>query len=241
MRNTPYPGGILIKSFKCVLTNWDYIYNLCRNISKEIKNSGYEPDIIIALARGGWFAGRVLCDFLGLDDLSSLKIEHYIGAAAIDTGEPYIRYPISDGVIENKKVLIVDDIVDTGESMLSAKVYVEGRNPKEVRTASLQYLGSSKIDPDYVGERLEDWSWIVYPWNFMEDMISILTKCMRKDTRKFWSLEDLKHSLYVNHALDPVVFEITQPGRIPEVLEEMVRICRISSEIINGKKFWKLI
>ena len=214
---------------------------MCRNISKEIKNSGYEPDVIIALARGGWFAGRVLCDFLGLDDLSSLKIEHYVGAPAIDSGEPYIKYPLSDGVIEGKRVLIVDDIVDTGESMLSAKAYVKVRNPLEVKTASLQYLGSSKIDPDYVGERLEDWAWMVYPWNFMEDMISILTKCMRKDAKKLWSLEDFKHSLYINHAIDPVVFEITQPGRIPEVLEEMERVRRIGSEILNGKKYWKLL
>lgn len=241
MHRVSDPGGFFIESFRCVLTNWDYIYNLCRNISREIKNSGYEPDVIIALARGGWFAGRVLCDFLGLDDLSSLKIEHYIGSAAIDTGEPYIRYPLSDNVIEGKKVLIVDDIVDTGESMISAKIYVEGRSPKEVRTASLQYLGSSKIDPDYVGERLEDWAWIVYPWNFMEDMISILTKNMRKNPHKLWSLEDLKHSLYTNHALDPVVFEITQPGRLPEVMEEMDRIRRTSSEVIDGKKYWKLL
>ncbi|RXA19784.1 phosphoribosyltransferase [Methanosarcina sp. MSH10X1] len=224
-----------------MLTNWDYIYNLCRNVSTEIKRSGYEPDVIIALARGGWFAGRVLCDFLGLDDLSSLKIEHYVGTAAIDTGEPYIRYPLSDNVMEGKKVLIVDDIVDTGESMLSAKAYVESRNPTEVRTASLQYLGSSKINPDYVGERLEDWAWIVYPWNFMEDMISILTKCMRKDPKKPWSLEDLKHSLYLNHALDSVVFEITQPGRLSEVMEEMERVRRVSSEIINGKTHWRLL
>lgn len=224
-----------------MLTNWDYIYSLCRNISTQIKRSGYEPDVIIALARGGWFAGRVLCDFLGLDDLSSLKIEHYIGDTAIDTGEPYIRYPLSSNVMEGKKVLIVDDIVDTGESMLSARAYVENHNPTEVRTASLQYLGSSKIDPDYVGERLEDWAWIVYPWNFIEDMTSILTKCMRKDPKKLWSLEDLKHSLYINHDLDPIVFEITQPERLPEVLEEMERVHRVNSEIINGKKHWKLL
>ena len=214
---------------------------MCRNVSNEIKRSGYEPDVIIALARGGWFAGRVLCDFLGLDDLSSLKIEHYVGTAAIDTGEPYIRYPLSNNVMEGKKVLIVDDIVDTGESMLSARAYVESRNPTEVRTASLQYLRSSKIEPDYVGERLEDWAWIVYPWNFMEDMISILTKCMKKDPKKPWCVEDLKHSLYMNHALDSVTFEITQPGRLPEVLEEMERVRRVSSEMVNGKKHWRLL
>ncbi|AKB73517.1 Xanthine-guanine phosphoribosyltransferase [Methanosarcina lacustris Z-7289] len=125
--------------------------------------------------------------------------------------------------------------------MISAKNYVEGKNPREVRTASLQYLGSSKIEPDYVGERLEDWAWIVYPWNFLEDMISILTKSMRKYPKKLWSLEGLKHSLYVNHALDPVVFEITQPGRLPEVLEEMVRIHRTSYEVIDGNGYWKLL
>jgi hypoxanthine phosphoribosyltransferase len=125
--------------------------------------------------------------------------------------------------------------------MINAKVYVEGMNPKEVRTASLQYMGSSKIDPDYVGERLEDWAWIVYPWNFMEDMISILTKNMRKEPQKRWSLEDLKQSLYINHALDPVVFEITQPGRLPEVLEEMDRVHRTTSYIIEGKKYWQLL
>jgi hypothetical protein len=72
-------------------------------------------------------------------------------------------------------------------------------------------------------------------------MISILTKCMRKDPKKFWNLEDLKHSLYINHALDSVVFEITQPGRLPEVLEEMERVSRVSSETINGEKHWRLL
>lgn len=210
-------------------------------MSKDIKRSGYEPDVIIALARGGWFAGRVLCDFLGLDDLTSLKIEHYVGAAAIDTGTPHVRYPLADSAVKGKKVLIVDDIVNSGESMLSAVAHVAERKPREIRTASLQYVGSSKLDPDYVGERLEDWAWIVYPWNFMEDMVSILSKCMRKDPNKRWDLTAFKHSLYTNHSLDPVVFEITQPGRLPEVLEEMERIGRVSSEAVDGKKYWKLL
>ncbi|MDD4497175.1 MAG: phosphoribosyltransferase [Methanosarcinaceae archaeon] len=233
--------GLITESFKCVLTNWDYIYNLCRNVSKEIKLSGYEPDVIIALARGGWFAGRVLCDFLGLDDLTSLKIEHYVGTEAIDTGEPYIRYPLSEEVVEGKRVLIVDDIVDTGESMFSAKTYVEALKPAEVRTASLQYLSCSKIEPEYVGELLEEWVWIVYPWNFMEDMISILGKCMRTDPSGKWDLEALKSVLFRNHSLHPVTFEIAQPGRLIEVLEEMERVGKVSSGIREGKRYWKLL
>ena len=75
----------------------------------------------------------------------------------------------------------------------------------------------------------------------MEDMISILTKCMKKDPKKRWNLEDIKHSLYINHAIDPIVFEITQPGRIPEVLEEMERVSRISSVKISGKQYWQIL
>jgi hypoxanthine phosphoribosyltransferase len=224
-----------------VLTNWDYIYDLCRKVSKDIKHSGYEPDIVIALARGGWCAGRVLCDFLGLNDLTSLKMEHYVGPVAIDLGTPYVKYPLADYVVRGKKVLIVDDIVNSGESMLSAVAHVAERSPLEIKTASLQYVGSSKFDPDYVGERLRDWAWIIYPWNFMEDMISILNKCMKKNPEKRWDLPALKCSLYMNHSIDHIVFEITQPGRLSEILEEMERKGMISSENINGKKYWKLI
>lgn len=224
-----------------MLTNWDYIYNLCRNISKEIKLSGYEPEVIIALARGGWFAGRVLCDFLGLDDLTSLKIEHYVGTVAINTGQPHIRYPISEEVVEGKRVLIVDDIVDTGGSMLSAKTYIETMKPAEVRTASLQYLSCSKIEPKYIGEILEEWVWIVYPWNFMEDMISILGKCMKTDPSGKWDLESLKSVLFTNHSLHPVAFEIAQPGRFIEILEEMERVGKVSSKFMGEKRYWKLL
>jgi len=47
------------ENIKCTVTNWDYIYGLCRDLSASVVESGYEPDAIVALARGGWFAGRV--------------------------------------------------------------------------------------------------------------------------------------------------------------------------------------
>jgi hypothetical protein len=75
----------------------------------------------------------------------------------------------------------------------------------------------------------------------MEDMISILAKCMKKYSKKHWSLEDIKHSLYINQGLDSIVFEITQPGRIPEVLEKMEKVSRISSETICGKQYWQIL
>jgi hypoxanthine phosphoribosyltransferase len=225
--------------FKCVITNWDYIYDLCRNVADQIKDSGYQPDMIIALARGGWFGGRVLCDFLGLDDLTSLKIEHYIGTA-LAGNEPMIRYPLADDCVKGKNVLIVDDIADTGKSLLHSREYVMQQNPKEVRTATLQYLECSAFDPDYCGERLEEWAWVVFPWNFMEDMIDIISRLMSKESRQSWDIPSIRHGLYVHHSLDSFSFEIAQPGRLPEIMAEMTRRGIAKQTVENGIYSWGL-
>jgi hypothetical protein len=208
--------------FNCTVTNWEYIYGLCRDVSDDVKDSAFEPDVIVALARGGWFAGRCICDFLGMDDLTSLKMEHYVGTAQ-KAGEPEVRYPMPEGSVEGKDVLIIDDIADTGGSIKRADEYVNDRNPGEVRTATLQLLGTSEFDPDYVGERLEEWAWIVYPWNFIEDMIDLVSGVMDKADAETFEKADIRHYLAEYHDLQRIEMEIAQPGRLDEVLAEMDR------------------
>lgn len=231
---------VLPDKFKCVITNWDYIYDLNRIVADKIKSSGYRPDIIIALARGGWFAGRVLCDFLGMNDLTSLKIEHYVGTAAAG-GQPEIKYPLSDNSVTGKNVLIVDDIMDTGKSMIHAKEYVRSLGPKQIKTAALQYLYTSEMMPDYLGEKVEEWAWIVYPWNFMEDMMDIIGKLLVKEKKEVFSIEDIRSGLYRYHMIDPISFEIAQPGRLYEVMAEMERIGIVKAKSINGSTGWSFL
>jgi hypoxanthine phosphoribosyltransferase len=222
--------------FKCTITNWEYIYGLCRDVSDEVKESEFEPDVVVALARGGWFAGRCLCDFLGLDDLTSLKMEHYVGTAE-KSGEPEIRYPMPEGSVEDKNVLIIDDIADTGGSIQRAHEYVQDRAANEIRTATLQLLGTSEFDPDYVGEYLEDWTWVVYPWNFIEDMVDLLSGVMEKDDDGPYTREELRDLLASYHGIDRIGMEIAQPDRLDEVLEEMVRRDVL---VKAGSDEWKL-
>jgi len=231
---------VLPDKFKCVITNWDYIYDLCRHVSNDVKRSGYQPDTIIALARGGWFAGRVLCDFLGLNDLTSLKIEHYVGTANAGGG-PAIRYPLADKAVEGKKVLIVDDICDTGKSIVHSKEYVSEQNPADIRTAVLQYLYTSEVKPDYIGEELEEWGWIVYPWNFIEDMIDIISRLMAKEKLDEWTIQKIRSGLLKYHNIDPISFEIAQPDRLDEILAEMVRRGIVKTRNVSGEKTWKYI
>jgi len=212
----------LPEEFKCTITNWEYIYDLCREVSEAVKAAEFEPDVVVALARGGWFAGRCLCDFLGLDDLTSLKMEHYVGTAA-KSGEPTVRYPMPEGSVEGKYVLVIDDIADTGGSISRAHEYVTDRDPGEVRTATLQLLGTSEFEPDFVGERLDEWAWIVYPWNFIEDMVDLISGVMAKADADTFTGEDVRDLLASYHQIERIEMEIAQPGRLEEVLAEMER------------------
>jgi hypothetical protein len=212
----------LPEDFKCTITNWDYIYSLCRDVSTDVKRDAFEPDVVVALARGGWFAGRCLCDFLGLDDLASLKMEHYVGTAQ-KADEPQVRYPMPEGSVADKDVLIIDDIADTGGSIRRAEEYVEERDAGEVRTATLQLLQTSEFEPDYVGENLEEWAWMVYPWNFIEDLIDIISGDMERADQDSFSKADIRHYLTEYHDVARIQMEIAQPNRLGEVLTEMER------------------
>jgi hypoxanthine phosphoribosyltransferase len=222
--------------FDCTVTNWEYIYGLCRNVSNAVKRADFEPDVVVALARGGWFAGRCICDFLGLDDLTSLKMEHYVGAAD-KADEAQIRYPMPEGSVKGKDVLVIDDIADTGGSIRRADEYVTDRDAATIRTATLQLLNTSSFEPDFVGERLETWTWVVYPWNFIEDMIDIIAGAMERADATAFDREAIRHHLEADHGVGRIEMEVAQPGRLDEVLREMER-----REVVEsvGAETWAL-
>jgi hypoxanthine phosphoribosyltransferase len=214
--------GELPDEFSCTITDWEYIYGLCRDVADDVKAAEFEPDVVVALARGGWFGGRCLCDFLGLDDLASLKVEHYVGTAAKGE-EAQIKYPLADGAVEGKDVLVVDDIADTGQSIETAAECVRDRNPSSVRTATLQLLQTSDHEPEFVGERLDEWTWVVYPWNFVEDMIELTAGVMAKSDQQTHTEDDIRQLLREYHGVSRTDLEIAQPNRLGEVTSEMER------------------
>ncbi|MDQ2073030.1 phosphoribosyltransferase [Haloarcula sp. H-GB4] len=214
--------GELPDEFSCTITDWEYIYGLCRDVANDVKAAEFEPDVVVALARGGWFGGRCLCDFLGLDDLASLKVEHYVGTAAKGE-EAQVKYPLADGAVEGKDVLVVDDIADTGQSIETAAECVRDRNPSSVRTATLQLLQTSDHEPEFVGESLDEWTWVVYPWNFVEDMVELVAGVMDKSGQQTHTEDDIRRLLREYHGVSRTNLEIAQPNRLGEVTTEMER------------------
>ena len=160
-----------MKKFPARLASWEEIERWAKEGAWKVLEEGWIPDVVVGLARGGWVAARLYCDYLGVKDLVSLKVEHW-GVTATPDGKAKLKYG-SNYNLEGKKVLIVDDISDTGESLTLAKNYVEGQKPAEIRVATLLTIKGSRFKPDYYGEEIE-WAWIVFPWNFVEDMINLV-------------------------------------------------------------------
>jgi hypoxanthine phosphoribosyltransferase len=177
-------------SFTCELVTWRDQERLAKVLAKKIKASGYRPDLVIAIGRGGYIPARILCDLLLLSPLTSVKVEHW-GMAAEKKEEVVIRFPLCAD-IQGKRVLIVDDVTDTGDTIQAVVDYVKGLGPAEVRTAVLQHKEASTFVPEYYAEVCPVWKWIVYPWALHEDLVGFSLRILAGGPR---SLGELKEEL----------------------------------------------
>ncbi len=199
-----------MEKFNCWLPTWDELHKKIREVGKKIKKDNYHPDIVVAISRGGFVPARVICDLLIIKDLVSVKVDHW-GITASKDGKAKLRYPLNTD-LTGKKVLIVDDITDTGESMRITKEFVEKLNPDEIRTAAALHIKTSKFKPDYYGDEI-DWKWVIFPWNYVEDMCNILPKVL---DNKGISIQEIKKRLKENFKID------VSEEDIIEILGELV-------------------
>jgi hypoxanthine phosphoribosyltransferase len=155
---------------------WNQIYNMLLNLAEETRKNGFNPDIIVGVSRGGWPPARVLSDLLGNPTLANVKAEFYLGVAETK-GEPTLTQPVSMAVA-GKKVLIVDEVADTGKSLKLVKKHIIEEGAYEVKIATVYYKPWSVVVPDYYGK--ETSRWIVFPWEIKETIREIVKKCREK-------------------------------------------------------------
>lgn len=152
---------------------WDQIYEMLLDLAEKIRKNGFKPDIIVGVSRGGWPPARVLSDLLDNPNLANVKAEFYLGVAETK-GEPIITQPVSMSVA-GKKVLIVDEVADTGKSPKLVKEHIIGKGAVVVKVATVYYKPWSIVKPDYYEK--ETSRWIVFPWEVKETIRKIVKKC----------------------------------------------------------------
>lgn len=158
----------MAERMRCELISQETVYDLVYKLADHIRASDYHPDLVVAISRGGFTPARVLCDVLGLFNLTSIRVVHY-SKAAVHEQQAYVKYPLCID-ITGQRILLVDDVNDTGDTLETARTHLEGLGPTEVRIAVLHEKIRSPVRAEYVAETLDEWRWLIYPWAVVEDV-----------------------------------------------------------------------
>jgi len=205
---------------RCRIVTWDEIYRWCKNLVAKIEKSGYRPDTLIALARSGFVPGRIISDLLGITNLLGLKVEHWLDTTGQHRDEATIPYKVPFK-LRGRKVLVVDDIVDTGKSMKVSVEYIKRFNPEELKVAVLQYITSSEFIPDYYAVKVRGWAWFVYPWNLTEDLCNLMERAIKTDPNICKNFREASRKFKEKYGLD------VEPKTIKEVITTLEKRGRI--------------
>ena len=144
--------------------SWDRIYEMLIDIALRIRSSGFKPDYIVGVSRGGWAPGRILSDLLENTHTANIKIEFYVGIGKT-ARKPVVTQPLTED-ISKKNVLVVDDVSDTGESLKVALNHVVEKGAAGVKTVTVYYKPHSIFKPDFFADSTSDW--IIFPWERLE-------------------------------------------------------------------------
>ncbi len=162
----------MAEGMRCELRSWQEVYDLALELAFRIRDDGFDSDQIVAIGRGGYAPGRLLADFLHKKALSSFRVQHYTAGAHREREARVVGS--FDADLPGARVLLVDDVNDSGETLEAATAFLGERGAAEVRTAVLQEKETTSFHADYVGDRVETWRWIIYPWAVVEDVTGFL-------------------------------------------------------------------
>jgi len=152
--------------------SWDHIYEFCIQVADQIRRSGYKPDLLVAISRGGWIPGRVLSDLLENPNIATIKVEHYIDIYKTRS-KPEITQPLPIEV-KGKKILLVDDIADSGKSLKLVKEHLAEQGATDVKICALYYKPWSIVMPDFSARTTD--AWICFPHEIYETIKKIISK-----------------------------------------------------------------
>ncbi|HLC11208.1 MAG TPA: phosphoribosyltransferase, partial [Candidatus Bathyarchaeia archaeon] len=149
---------------KYVAPTWDEVYVMMIELARQIKGSGYSPQVIVGVSRGGWPPARVMSDLLENPNLANMKVEFYknIGVTA---QRPKITQPVTSEVI-GKRVLVVDDVADSGQSLRVAYGHLRQKGAQEIRVCTLYLKPKSIFKPNHYAKTTS--KWIIFPWERLE-------------------------------------------------------------------------
>lgn len=156
-----------------VYVSWEEYHQKIETLAIKIYQSGWEFNQIVCLAKGGLRLGDILCR-LYEQPLAILFASSYNGEGNRTRGElVFSKHLTMTAERLQDRVLLVDDLVDSGKSLSAAIDWLKvhrGSEISELRSATIWYKSCSTIAPDYYVDYFPDAPWIHQPFERYELM-----------------------------------------------------------------------
>jgi len=141
---------------------WADLGTGARELAAQIVADGYEPDLILGIARGGLLAAGAISYALDVKNTFTINVEFYTGVDE-RLPVPMLLPPVPDLVdLQDQRVLIADDVADTGQTLVLVKDFLADK-VREARVAVLYEKPRTVVSCEYVWRRTE--RWIDFPWS----------------------------------------------------------------------------
>jgi hypoxanthine phosphoribosyltransferase len=185
-------------------------------IWKKINDSGKTYDRLIYLPRGGLAFARQILDCTGILKFSDTTINSYSGIG--ERGKVRIISPLTDSV-DGESVLVLDDIADSGNTLIKSKEYLLTLGARDVGIATIYTKPRSNIKPDYFAQEVKNDVWIVFPGERAEFI---------KDAVGEWGKNNIPYTEYRGRLLDiglPIRYvDYFLPRVLPESQQTTMRL-----------------
>jgi hypoxanthine phosphoribosyltransferase len=141
---------------------WAEFGDAARALGHAVADSGFDAEVVVAIARGGLIVGGAVAYALGVKTCGSINVELYTGVDET-LPEPLVLPPFLDGeALAGKRVLLVDDVSQSGQTLKLAVEILQNMGA-EVRSVCLYTKPQTIFIPDFSWKDTD--KWIVFPWS----------------------------------------------------------------------------
>jgi hypoxanthine phosphoribosyltransferase len=152
---------------------WSLFGTASRELAIQIADDGFQPDLILSIARGGLFVAGALGYALDVKNLHVMNVEFYTGVdQRLDM--PVMLPPVPQPIdLSGAHVLVADDVADTGATLKLVKEFCQ-QHVAEVRCAVIYEKPASTVHSEYVWRRTD--RWINFPWSVQPPVVSAVNR-----------------------------------------------------------------
>ncbi len=156
-----------------LFVTYEDVHRGCARLAASIAADQWEPEVIVAIASGGFIPARILKTYLK-KNIYVVGLQRYDDEHAVRSVPLKIQWIDEvEKKLSGKRVLLVDEVDDTRVTLAFCLQELFRHSPAEIRVAVLHQKRKLKeaAFPDgvkvYQAEELED-IWIKYPWDALD-------------------------------------------------------------------------